>query len=74
MKTRQKRRAADAPAPKTPTTIEPHSTYSRPEAAKLLRMRVDRLTEEVNAGRMKVKIDGRRWLFLGTWLIAWLEK
>jgi hypothetical protein len=66
------KRKAERPAARVPSSIEPGVMYTRAEACRLLRMRESRLKAEVDTGRLKCKVDGRRRVFLGAWLLAWL--
>jgi hypothetical protein len=71
VKTKRKLEKAQ-PAARVSPSIEASRTYNTDEAARALRMRKDRLKAEVDAGRLKCKVDGRRRVFLGAWLLAWL--
>lgn len=60
--------------PETRPAILPTAIYNHDEARKLLRLRKSRLLAEVDAGRLRCRMDGTRRLFLGEWLLAWISR
>ncbi len=68
---RQRRSAAERAEPGR--HIEATTLYTRYEAVRLLRMSEARFGDEVRVGRLRCRLDGKRQLFLGRWLLDWLE-
>lgn len=59
--------------PEVRPAILPTAIYNHDEARKLLRVRKSRLMAEVDAGRLRCRMDGTRRLFLGEWLLQWVR-
>lgn len=57
-----------------PVLISRDAIYTRREAVAALRMDVRRFGQEVRAGRIRCRQDGIRQLFMGQWLIDWVEQ
>lgn len=53
--------------------IDPSRVYTRAELPALLRVGENYLAGEVRAGRLACRSRAGRQLFLGRWLIDWLE-
>ncbi len=72
-----KRRADQATtAPQQPPvihTINATGVYFADDVKRLFKLRNSTLRRELRLGRLRVAKRGRRYLFLGRWLIAWVE-
>lgn len=66
---RTARQIADAHEP----GIDPNKVYDRHQAARALTLGINRIREEVQAGRLRCSHSGMRQLFRGQWLLDWLE-
>lgn len=71
MRTKTRERRPKSPPP---DGINPTAVYRPAEAAALLRIDVKELREHAAAGRIRCKVKStRQRVYLGAWLIAWVE-
>jgi hypothetical protein len=72
-----KRRTEQAPpeADRPPDihTINPTGLYFADDVRRIFRLRLSSLRRELRLGRLKVAKRSGRYIFLGKWLLAWIE-
>src|SRR3979490_155286 len=56
-----------------PTVIRPTAVYSRADLERLFRIGTEVLRAEIREGRLKVGWLGGRYVFLGQWVLDWIE-
>jgi hypothetical protein len=73
IRSRRPARARGAAREVTSRPIEANAVYSRAEAVALLRTSAAGLRREVEGGRVRVQWRDGKQLFLGKWLLEYLE-
>ena len=72
---RTAREMAAGSAPKPPATgIDPLAVYRLADLPGLIRVGFGVVREAVRSGELRCKIAGNRQLFLGQWLLDWVER
>jgi hypothetical protein len=67
-------KAKETPTPEiNRTAIQPTAVYLRADLPRLIYIGDNKIAEEIDAGRLRCKHDGRRQIFLGQWLLDWLQ-
>ena len=55
-------------------TIQPTGIYSSDAVCAMLDVSPQTLAEARRSGALRAARKGRRWLYLGEWLLAWLRQ
>jgi len=66
-------RRTPAVAPIAPV-IEPNAVYTRHQVRKLFNLGINRIADEVRAGRLRVSVVAGRYWILGRWLLQWIAR
>jgi hypothetical protein len=54
-------------------TIQPTGIYSNDHVCAMLDVSPDTLAEARRSGALRAVRKGRRWIYLGEWLLSWLR-